>query len=374
MFLQPGAEAGLTEWTAVLPTEQAMSAYAAVDALARELHRDTTTDKTLGQCRADAMCDLIGQRAQVATTITFAVPVRADTPAADEDVDRSGMPGDHGFAGTVGNDALDWVTDCDDLDPTDLNNLDGDAWDAALADLIARDPGRPPDPPPDHPWWDDLEATAHEMAEHHAAITTATDATAGGTGDYADDTHDPSRYGVAAHASCLPTALNRSMLGGAALDGSVLGGSALGDVDIDGVGMIPAAVIARMMRDLDISIVRALIDTETGTLRETSARAYRPSAAVRRFVITRDGHCRFPGCSHPARWCETDHVQPWPAGQTSADNLQLLCKHHHRTKHETAWKVTMTPDGTCTWTSPHGRTYVTHPETVTATHAATPVS
>ncbi len=58
---------------------------------------------------------------------------------------------------------------------------------------------------------------------------------------------------------------------------------------------------------------------------------------------------------------DADHVVPWPAGPTEVANLQLLCRHHHRTKHEAGWTVTMTPDGTCAWTGRSGRLFTTQP-------------
>ncbi|NHN54420.1 HNH endonuclease [Calidifontibacter sp. DB0510] len=140
---------------------------------------------------------------------------------------------------------------------------------------------------------------------------------------------------------------------------------ALGDVTIPGIGHIPAEVITRLTRDLDTTLVRALTDPATGVLHDTSSDAYRPGIRIRRFLETRDQHCRFPTCDTPARACEADHVTPWPNGPTTPANLQLLCKHHHRVKHESNWSVTMTDDGVCTWTSPHGNTYITEPENTT---------
>jgi len=56
--------------------------------------------------------------------------------------------------------------------------------------------------------------------------------------------------------------------------------------------------------------------------------------ALRRAVIARDRHCRHPGCRRPAKWCDLDHKVPWSqGGTTTLDNLQLLCRYHHRLKH-----------------------------------------
>jgi hypothetical protein len=60
-------------------------------------------------------------------------------------------------------------------------------------------------------------------------------------------------------------------------------------------------------------------------------------AALRRAVIARDGHCQYPGCFRTARWCDVDHKIDWiHGGETKLSNLQLLCRHHHRLKHQKA--------------------------------------
>jgi hypothetical protein len=89
--------------------------------------------------------------------------------------------------------------------------------------------------------------------------------------------------------------------------------------------------------------------------------AYRPSARLAAFVRARDGRCRFPGCSVAARFCDLDHVIPWPAGPTSAANLVCLCRRHHRTKQRPGWRTALDPDGTYSVTDPTGRTRATDP-------------
>jgi hypothetical protein len=60
-------------------------------------------------------------------------------------------------------------------------------------------------------------------------------------------------------------------------------------------------------------------------------------SALRRAVIARDRHCQHPGCWRPAKWCDIDHIVSWQdGGTTSLRNLQLLCRYHHRLKHQPA--------------------------------------
>ena len=89
--------------------------------------------------------------------------------------------------------------------------------------------------------------------------------------------------------------------------------------------------------------------------------AYRPSDQLAALVRARDGRCRFPGCSIAARFCDLDHVRPWPTGPTAARNLLTLCRRHHRIKQRPGWRLRLAPDGTTTWTDPTGRNAPPHP-------------
>ena len=232
VFVSPSVYAGFTDWRATLPTDRSQAAYAALDALARELHAETTTGKTLAQCRADALTDLILANAHIETTVIFQVPV--DRPS--------------------------------------------------------------------------------NTAEQTAVTQVA----------------------------------------------------AIGDVEVAGVGTISGDTIRRLTAELGTRVARVLTDPAAGTHLDTATRTYSPTIAIRRFVETRDEHCRFPGCTAPPKNCDADHVIPWPRGETTPANLQLLCRHHHRAKHETGWRVRMTTTGECTWTSPTGRIYETRPEAMIA--------
>jgi hypothetical protein len=78
-------------------------------------------------------------------------------------------------------------------------------------------------------------------------------------------------------------------------------------------------------------------------------------------VKARDGRCRFPGCTVNARFCDVDHVVPWPLGPTHPTNLMCLCRRHHRIKQTVRWRVRIDPDASVTWTDPSGRLRTTLP-------------
>jgi hypothetical protein len=78
-------------------------------------------------------------------------------------------------------------------------------------------------------------------------------------------------------------------------------------------------------------------------------------AAIRRAVIQRDQHCRFPsGCDQPASGCEVHHITHQAnGGKTSVDDCALYCWfHHHVVIHQWGWTVVLNPDGTTTAYSP----------------------
>jgi Domain of unknown function (DUF222)/HNH endonuclease len=78
--------------------------------------------------------------------------------------------------------------------------------------------------------------------------------------------------------------------------------------------------------------------------------AGRPSRAIpihlRRLVIARDRHCRYPGCDSPAAWSEVHHLIYWEHdGQHELSNLVLLCSRHHHRVHSHNETLTLHPDG-----------------------------
>jgi hypothetical protein len=87
-------------------------------------------------------------------------------------------------------------------------------------------------------------------------------------------------------------------------------------------------------------------------------------AALRRAVILRDGHCRFPGCTQPPAVCQIHHLRPRAHdGPTALDNLALLCRFHHLIAiHRWGWTLAWHPDGSTTATRPDGHTLASPPQ------------
>jgi len=61
--------------------------------------------------------------------------------------------------------------------------------------------------------------------------------------------------------------------------------------------------------------------------------------AIKRALMARDKSCAFPGCHHK-RFVDAHHVQHWSAGgETSLENLMLLCSQHHKLVHEGGFAI-----------------------------------
>lgn len=334
----PHHETGLSMFQATLPTQDAMRAMAGVNELARQLHQDNTTGKSLDECRVDAFIDLLLGNVSVSTTCVVQIPLRPVKTASTESANDRSF-GDRSSDEPAARRARSSSVEAQLEQLLHRSVREGfdelTRLDTPTMTIIERRPcilGGAADPSPGRHFAPrieiDLGATVSERRQRHQPVA-----------------EEPPRGRVGRQPVTDPPPA----------------GYRIGDVLIEGLGVIPAAVLTQLCRTLGAKLTRALVDTGTGVTLETSDITYRPGARLRRFVLTRDQHCRFPGCTRPARLDDVDHVERWPDGETTAGNLQCLCRHHHRAKHEGGWRVSMTPEGICTWTSPFGRDYVTYP-------------
>ncbi len=123
-----------------------------------------------------------------------------------------------------------------------------------------------------------------------------------------------------------------------------------------GYGEIPASVARTLASDAKWR--RFITDPISGNLLDYGRLTYEPPQALVDFIVARDRRCRFPGCRQPARVCDIDHAIPWEkGGETSQENLGLLCRRHHRMKTHGGWKLLSYADGSCEWTSPEGKQF-----------------
>jgi hypothetical protein len=77
---------------------------------------------------------------------------------------------------------------------------------------------------------------------------------------------------------------------------------------------------------------------------------------IRRAVLLRDRKCAWPRCGRPAVYCDVHHLRhKEDGGQTSLDNLILICQYHHDVCiHRRGWQLLLHPDGTTQARSPDG--------------------
>jgi hypothetical protein len=98
----------------------------------------------------------------------------------------------------------------------------------------------------------------------------------------------------------------------------------------------PLETVKRLACDSTLVVVT---EDERGTPLDVSRKHRTVSTSLRRALWARDRHCTFPGC-HRTRFVEAHHVHHWvDGGETSVDNLVLLCWHHHRLLHEGGYRI-----------------------------------
>jgi hypothetical protein len=102
--------------------------------------------------------------------------------------------------------------------------------------------------------------------------------------------------------------------------------------ELDHVGPVSPETARRFA--CDASVMRVVMAGRSEPL-DVGRRTPVVPPSMRRVVIVRDGHCRFPGCDRPHPWCDAHHVVHWAdGGPTAVRNLLLLCRRHHRMVHD----------------------------------------
>jgi hypothetical protein len=313
-------EPGVDHWEGTFPAEDAAPAWAALDALAQQ-YRTNGTCPTIDRARAKALTDLVAGHATIHTTVTLTIPADA-TDTADA-LARFGV--------------------------TDIAARRPDA----VADATPE-----PDPAP-NATLRETTAEPSPAAQHNDAgqpDPTAQQDTA--TLEEPEEQQDPA----------LPDPDARQGRSASPEDLVEVGGLRAGDHTLVPLSWVTHAIAAgasvrttRCHPETGALLPDGHAGTDTEATDPSGSGPYRPSRSLAALVRQRDGRCRFPGCTVAARFCDLDHVRPWPAGPTRADNLACLCRRHHRVKQRHGWTARLCPDAVLTWTTPTGQTRTTYP-------------
>ena len=101
--------------------------------------------------------------------------------------------------------------------------------------------------------------------------------------------------------------------------------------ELEDVGPISSEAARRLACDASVSRV---ITSGSSEPLDVGRRTSVVPAGIRRAVVVRDRHCRFPDCDRPHGWTDAHHVVHWAhGGDTAVSNLVLLCRRHHRLVH-----------------------------------------
>jgi hypothetical protein len=101
-------------------------------------------------------------------------------------------------------------------------------------------------------------------------------------------------------------------------------------------GTVIPAELARAIATREGATWYRMLTDPAGDLTALSTTSYRPTGPIWRYVVAEQRTCAHPGCDRPSTECELDHIIEWPLGPTSTDNLQPLCRGHHKAKHARA--------------------------------------
>ena len=99
---------------------------------------------------------------------------------------------------------------------------------------------------------------------------------------------------------------------------------------------LPVPVVRRLLCD---GALVGLVEDGDGVPLSVGRRTRTVPVGIRRALEARDRTCRYPGCNH-ARWLDAHHVVHWAdGGETSLENLILLCTHHHKLLHDGEFQI-----------------------------------
>jgi len=135
-------------------------------------------------------------------------------------------------------------------------------------------------------------------------------------------------------------------------------GSGLGQSELEDGTRVSAETSRRLACD---AAVVEIGHGRDGSVLDVGRKTRTIPPSVRRALEVRDRGCRFPGCG--LRFTDAHHIRHWAdGGETSLNNLLLLCSHHHRLLHEEGWKIEWWgKDRQPAFIDPRGQTHLGRP-------------
>jgi hypothetical protein len=102
----------------------------------------------------------------------------------------------------------------------------------------------------------------------------------------------------------------------------------------------------------DADIIPVVLGTDSEVL-DVGRQMRLVTAAIWKALVARDQHCRFTSCTRPPMMTHAHHIRHWiDGGETSLDNMLLLCGHHHRLVHSGPWTIRRTGPNDYTFDPP----------------------
>jgi hypothetical protein len=99
---------------------------------------------------------------------------------------------------------------------------------------------------------------------------------------------------------------------------------------------LPIETVKRLCCD---GSVITIVEDDRGTPLDVGRKQRTVSTPLKRALWARDRGCSFPGC-HKTRYVDAHHIHHWAdGGDTSLENLTLLCTHHHTLLHEGGFTI-----------------------------------
>jgi len=104
----------------------------------------------------------------------------------------------------------------------------------------------------------------------------------------------------------------------------------------NGRSSLPIESVKRLCCDGHVVVIG---EDEKGEPLNIGRKTRTVSTAIKRALQSRDKCCAFPGCHH-TRFVDAHHIEHWSnGGETSLDNLMLLCSQHHKLVHEGGFSI-----------------------------------